>query len=704
MMHDAAQLAQITAGLTGVIRPPRRMRVSEAALADLYADETRRWDATEAPYMIRPMDETASRRHDVVCFVGPARTGKTFGLIQGRWVYTVACHPLDFAVMHSSQDLARDFSIRDLRRMHRYSPGLRAAMTDRASDANTYDRTYRSGIMAVVGWPSNTQLASRTIPVMLLTDYDRWPGDIGGEGSGFAQARKRTQTAGSLAMTVVESSPGSNVADDADDEKQHYRLGEPLNHAFPATSSGVRANICAIYNGGTREWWYVPCADCGEYYPQSPTLDRFYLGDESDPIAAAETAGTVCCWCGAIHAERTKPTENAAGVWLADGEVIDWQGKVSGRRRLAYPSFALGGGAAAYQTRASIVQKYVQALLDAKATGDENSLKFVVNGDIGAPHRSIRATAGRMAHPLQQRAEAVVKLTVPRSVRFLMAAVDVQHNRFVVQVVGFGPDRNRWLIDRYNIVRSDRRSTQGESLPIDPAAFDEDWDSALLPLIGKAYALADDTGRRMRIAGVVCDSGGMPGVTDKALDFYRRLNTDIRRRFRLVKGESKDTAPLIEQRFPDTRGRRDRGASRGDVPVLFINTNRIKDRLDGDLSRDIPGPGYCHFPDWLGEWFFRELTRERRDDKGKWSAVAKNEAWDLMVYAEAAAIMGIPFGIRSKGIDLRGFWSAPPPWARDWPDNNLVIRAAERFESPPRDRDREKARNDWLPASSGWLK
>lgn len=688
-MANNAALRQISSDLVGVIRPPRRQKVSQAANEHLYLSDAQRWDPGAAPYMIRPMDETASRHHDVVCFVGPARTGKTLALIQGRWVYTVTCHPLDFAVMHSSQDLARDLSIRDLRRLHRYSPGMRQAMTNRASDDNTYDKAYRSGILAVIGWPSNTQLASRTIPVMLLTDYDRWPGDIGGEGSGFAQARKRTETAGSLAMTVVESSPGSNVSPDADIEQPVYELGRPLVHAFPPTVSGVRANICTIYNGGTREWWYVPCQSCGEYYPQNPAIERFAWVASDDPIMAAETAGTVCCWCGTIHAECTKQIENANGAWLAEGETIDCYGKISGesRRERAYPSFALGGGAAAYQTRASIVQKYLQALLDAKATGDENSLKFVINGDIGAPHQSLFSGAARAASPIRKRAEAGKKLEVPEGVRFLIAAVDVQINRFVVQVHGYGPERNRWVIDHYNM----RHGPRGEN-SVQPATYDEDWD-LLIPLINKAYPLADGSGRKMMIAGALCDSGGHDTVTDKAYGFYRRLPPNLRPKFRLVKGEHKPNAPLIEQRWPDTRGRKDRqGASHGDVPVLFLNVSRLKDRLDGDLARNEPGPGYCHFPNWLGEWFFKGLTREKKDDKGRWQAKSKNEPWDLMVYGEAGAILGFPIRPkpRMQGMDLPGFWESPPGWAKPWDENSKVfdpknekeIEKAKRFDRP----------------------
>lgn len=677
-------LRSLSNDLVSILKPPRRVRVSEAAAAHLAVSESKTWDATIAPYMIRPMNETASRAHNMVCFVGPARTGKTLALILGRWVYTVTCHPQDFAVVHSSQDLARDFSNRDLFRLHRNSPAMRAAMTGRSRDNNTYDKTYRSGVIGVIAWPSDAQLASRTIPVMLLTDYDRWPREIGGR-SPLVQAQKRTETAGSLAMTVVESSPGTDVSMEWTPEPITYTLGKPLSHIFPPTTSGVRANIAEVYNGGTMEWWYVPCQSCGEYYPQNPSIQRFSWSDNPDPIIAAKTAGTVCCWCGTVHPESTKPVENANGHWLADGEVIDCNGKITGssRRGQTYPSFSLGGGAAAYQTRISIVQKYLQAMKSATDTGDESTLKGVVNDDIGSPHASIYLLSGRSSSEIQRRADSGLgRRIVPLGVWFLMVAVDVQKHRFVVQVMGYGPNRQRWVIDRYNI----KYSARGGDDRIDPATFDEDWD-LLIPLIDKSYPLDDGSGREMRVCGVLCDSGGREGVTDKAMTFYRRMPSELKPRFRFIKGEHKPAAPLIEQRYPDTRSRADRkGATHGDVPILFLNTNRLKDRLSGDLNRTEVGDGYCHFPAWLGDWFFTELTREKRGPDGLWEGVGRNEAWDLMVYAEAAAICGFPMSrnaLKKRGIDTPGFWENPPAWAGPPDRNSNIIGGDDPPPAPP---------------------
>ena len=49
-------LRNLSNDLVSILKPPRRVRVSEAAAAHLAVSESKTWDATIAPYMIRPMN------------------------------------------------------------------------------------------------------------------------------------------------------------------------------------------------------------------------------------------------------------------------------------------------------------------------------------------------------------------------------------------------------------------------------------------------------------------------------------------------------------------------------------------------------------------------------------------------------------------------------------------------------------------------
>ena len=80
-------------------------------------------------------------------------------------------------------------------------------MPSKDSD-NTFDKYYRSGMILTLSWPSIAELSGRPVGRTFLTDYDRMPMNVDGEGSPFDLARKRTTTFGSSACTIAESSPG----------------------------------------------------------------------------------------------------------------------------------------------------------------------------------------------------------------------------------------------------------------------------------------------------------------------------------------------------------------------------------------------------------------------------------------------------------------------------------------------------------------
>lgn len=80
-LHKA--LADVTSGCDA-LRPPKRVTVAEGVAQTLVINQPGGyigpWSAEETPYMVEPMNMLASRTHEAVCFVGPARTGKCLDL------------------------------------------------------------------------------------------------------------------------------------------------------------------------------------------------------------------------------------------------------------------------------------------------------------------------------------------------------------------------------------------------------------------------------------------------------------------------------------------------------------------------------------------------------------------------------------------------------------------------------------------------
>ncbi|EMU7067942.1 phage terminase large subunit family protein [Escherichia coli] len=697
--QETAKAARTDSGY--ILRAPRRMRVADAVAqymrVPMGAGNSVPWDPLVAPYVIEPMNCLASREYDAVIFVGPARTGKTIGLIDGWVIYNVICDPADMLIIQMTEEKAREHSKKRLARTFRVSPEVVSRLSPNKNDNNVYDRTFLAGNYLKIGWPSVNIMSSSDYKCVALTDYDRFPEDIDGEGDAFSLASKRTTTFMSSGMTLVESSPGRDVKD------VKWRRTSP--HEAPPTTG-----ILSLYNRGDRRRWYWPCPHCGEYFqPCGDVVAGFR--DIADPVLASEAAYIQCPSCSGRIMPEQKRELNGRGVWLRDGESINADGSRYGDpRRSRIASFWMEGPAAAYQTLSQLVYKLLAAEQEYETTGSEETLKTVINADWGLPYLPRASMEQRKSELLEQRAEPVPSRSVPDGVNFLVATVDVQagrHRRFVVQVTGYGSRGERWIIDRYNITQSLRGDSDGESQRIDPASYPEDWDVLLTDVFHKSWPLASDPSQQMRLMAMAVDSGGEDGVTDNAYKFWRRCRRDgLGKRIYLFKGDSIRRAKLITRTFPDNTGRTGRRAqAAGDVPLWLLQTDALKDRVNNALWRDSPGPGYVHFPDWLGSWFYDELTYEERSSDGKWSKPGRgaNEAFDLMVYAEALVILHGYEKIRWPDAPE---WASRETWLECVPDSTEPSPTPEPVSTPVKKQKRKKTVTDdvnpWL-TSGGWL-
>ncbi|HAJ4197288.1 TPA: phage terminase large subunit family protein [Escherichia coli] len=697
--QETAKAARTDSGY--ILRAPRRMRVADAVAqymrVPMGAGNSVPWDPLVAPYVLEPMNCLASREYDAVIFVGPARTGKTIGLIDGWVIYNVICDPADMLIIQMTEEKAREHSKKRLARTFRVSPEVVSRLSPNKNDNNVYDRTFLAGNYLKIGWPSVNIMSSSDYKCVALTDYDRFPEDIDGEGDAFSLASKRTTTFMSSGMTLVESSPGRDVKD------VKWRRTSP--HEAPPTTG-----ILSLYNRGDRRRWYWPCPHCGEYFqPCGDVVAGFR--DIADPVLASEAAYIQCPSCSGRILPEQKRELNGRGVWLRDGESINADGSRYGDpRRSRIASFWMEGPAAAYQTLSQLVYKLLTAEQEYETTGSEETLKTVINTDWGLPYLPRASMEQRKSELLEQRAEPVPSRSVPDGVNFLVATVDVQagrHRRFVVQVTGYGSRGERWIIDRYNITQSLRGDSDGESQRIDPASYPEDWDVLLTDVFHKSWPLASDPSQQMRLMAMAVDSGGEDGVTDNAYKFWRRCRRDgLGKRIYLFKGDSIRRAKLITRTFPDNTGRTGRRAqAAGDVPLWLLQTDALKDRVNNALWRDSPGPGYVHFPDWLGSWFYDELTYEERSSDGKWSKPGRgaNEAFDLMVYAEALVILHGYEKIRWPDAPE---WASRETWLECVPDSTEPSPSPEPVSTPVKKQKRKKTVTDdvnpWL-TSGGWL-
>lgn len=650
-----ARSAAIISELAEAIRPPRRLTVPQAAerfvMLDVPGGYNGPFKNDLVYYLVEPAECLTQREYTAVVFVAPAQTAKTSMLVDNWIAHTITCDPSDHLIVQTSQDIARDYSKRRIDRLIAASPELYARLKPGGQNDNTYDKFFKSGMILSIGWPTKNQLAGKAIGKMALTDYDRMPDDVDGEGPAFNLSQKRTTTFLSRGMTLAESSPSKPIIDS--------KWKAKTKHEAPPTKG-----ILGLYNSGDRRRIYGQCPSCKDYFsPDANILTSFYIPDTDDEHKRLAQCGLICTCCGYIIGIDQEKEFKKSGIWLAEGQTINKDGVVSGVSRASrLASFWLPGWFAAFQSWTSILENYTSALEHYERTGDEEPLKATFNLDQGAPYLPKAMENLRDPDELEARAETIEKRTVPDGVHFLLASVDVQKGRFVVQVEGFGNYLESWIIDRFNIRLSYRDDKNGHPKPIDPAAYPEDWDTIIHNVINKTYPRENGKGE-LPVMLTACDSGGLEGVTDNAYRFWRRLNAQglahrnyLHTRFILIKGASTKTAPIIRETFPDTTKRANRKVKAiGDVPVYLLNSDLLKDITANDTERKEVGPRFVHFPNWLGAWFYNELTAETRTAKGwKNNSRRNNEAFDLMCYVRAILKL-----LKADVID----WHKPPKWA-----------------------------------------
>lgn len=659
-------LNEIFRSLSVILKPTDELSVSQAAErhrklnnAGAYVGD---WKNSMVAPMVEPMDTFTSRDFSGLIFVGPAQSGKTDSLILNTLAYSIKYEPLDMMLVCPTQTDGRDFSIRRIDRLHMHSPDIGSMLLPAADADNKFDKQYSNGMLFTIGYPTVSQLAGKPIPHVVLTDRDRMPDDVDGDGEPFDLAAKRTTTFGSYAMTVAESSPSRPVNDPK-------WIAKTPHEAPPCEG------ILKLYNRGDRRRWHWGCPSCDQYFEglfSHLEWDNDLEGSNKDKAA---TVRMVCPHCQyKIHPDERDYMQQW-GIWLKEGQTIDKKGLVTGPRpstRIA--SFWLKGVAAAFVTWRELVNIYLDATDEYERSGSEEALRKFYNTDLAEPYYPKSAFDDlRTPEILKSREDkSLGERVVPKGVRFMVALCDVQKNSWVVQVFGICPGRpfDTVLIDRFDVRKSKRTDADGDALWVKPSTYLEDWDELTEHVIEKQYPLDDDSGRKMAIRFVGCDSGGREGVTSMAYAYYRALrDKNMHRRFILLKGDPSPKNPRTRISHPDSSRKDMKSAARGDIPVLMLNSNLLKDDLNGRLDCMAPGRGMYRFPAWLGDTFYAELCAEMRTAKG-WENMGKerNEAWDLSYYCIGLCVSEL------LGVE-RLDWDNPPSWAAEWDKNSLVAEA-----------------------------
>lgn len=447
----------------------------------------------------------------------------------------------------------------------------------RSRDArNTMDtKEFEGGTLYATTAGSASNLAELAARYIYGDEVDRWDVDVDNEGDPIELAETRASTFGRHAKIYFSSSP---------------------------TIKGA-SRIADLFAQSDQRHYYVPCPHCGER--QTLEWENLQYTDDYRQVQY------LCCTCGCLIDEHHKGEMLARGEWRAtaegDGETVGFT-----LNALYAP---LG-----WVSWLGLAKQYDKAKA-AQDKGDLEPMQVFYNTRLARLWDAAQEMT--KASELKARAEDYPLGSVPRGALILTAAVDTQHNRLELLVIGWGEGLERWVVDHQVIMG-------------DPA--DE-----------RTWALLDEklkvryrhvSGVEMAICAAGIDSGGHH--TDEVYQFTRL------RRWRNVlalKGSSRAGRPVLAQR-PSKVDVTWRGTTHKEGAELWmIGTDTAKDWIYNRYALG-EGPGALHFSKDLPDDFYDQAVAERkiaRYVKGhkriEWvkGKADRNEALDLLVYNLAMA-------------------------------------------------------------------
>ena len=541
------------------------------ALSD-YADEYRilprksstepgRWRTDRTPYLREIMDALSPEDpcREIV-FIAGTQVGKTE--ILNNWCCYVIDHvPAPMMIVQPTLDLAKRWSKQRLAPMIEEMPTLATKIKparSRDSGNTTLVKEFSGGMLVISGANSGASLRSMPVKYIAMDEIDAYPADVDGEGDPIDLAEART----------------SNFP-----RRKIFKTSTP-------TLKGI-SNIDDAYQRSDRGKYHVPCPHCHELQPlefEQLTEDGQYL----------------CRECGELIDEHHKTAMLAGGQWIARNPERPVRGY---HINSLYSPIGLG------YTWLELSQQRAQAR-DNKARE-----KIFTNLRRGEAYED---PDGRLdADDIASLAGDFKMREIPPGCLLLTCGVDVQINRFAIQLLGWGRDR-LWTIDWIE-------------LPADPTDT-ESWEELTRYL---AKPLINSYGVQIHISMTAVDSGNW---THEVYQYVRHAG----RRVIAIKGMSTGGKPVIGRASWQDVNYRGRTIKRG-VQLWPVGTDTAKNTMLGRISKDVgrePDQRRHTMASDLPDDYYTQLTAERVDpETGHWKKLKgkRNEAIDTMVYAYAAA-------------------------------------------------------------------
>lgn len=586
---DLANVDGILSGAMEAWRPPPKLSLSEWAdehfrLSPENAAVPGRWKTL--PYQRAVMDAMTDPNVERVTLLKSARIGYTL-MVSACIGYHLHHAPCPILLVQPTVEDARGYSKETIAPMLRDVPVLAKIVFEDSEDKGPKDsgntilhKTFPGGVLSLVGANSGSGFRRVSRKVVVFDEVDAYPQSAGAEGDAIKLGTMRAQA---------------------------YWDRKIIAGSTPLVAGSSR--IETLFEEGDQQRFYVPCPQCGHIAP------LVFRGDKGHsmtwPDGEPEKAYFACQQNGCVIEHSSKRAMVEAGEWRAANPHTD-----ESRRRHA--SFHIWTAYSFNENTewADIAREFL------KSKDNPKTLQVFVNTWLGETWQEQgEAPDWERLHGRREQYEIG---TAPESVLVLTAGVDVQKDRFVYEVVGWGPGKESWSVDAGEIFAD--------------TANDAEW-LKLDELLARDFG-----GASIRMLAV--DSGFR---TNTAYNWARRHPMS---RVIAVKGVSTARTLVGTPSAVDVHvnGKR---IARG-YKVFTVGVDVAKSELYGWLKLPRPEegqpfpPGWCHFPEY-GEEFFKQLTAEhlvsKQNARGftvhEWQVQPgrQNHWLDCRVYARAAAAL-----------------------------------------------------------------
>ena len=330
-----------------------------------------------------------------------------------NWLgYTIDVSPAPFLYVMPTDAMIKKTSKTRIQKMVDLVPRLTAkvkAMKSRESGNTITEKYFEGGSLTMIGANSPVGLASTAIRFVYMDEIDRYPLNVGGEGSALKLAETRTATYGSTKKMLITSTP---------------------------TLKGTSA-IDKEFEKTSQRYYHVPCPFCNFSQVLLFSQLRYEIGKY-------ENTHYECIQCKELIPERYKTTMLSKGVWVSAFPAME------NEKEYGYHLSAMYSPLGMYSW-GNMAKDYEESIGDIPETIAFMNTKL---GECYEPQRGDKPDWEMLYNRYQSEANKYEANIPFAGVTFITIGCDVQQDRIEYMVTGWMKGKRSQMLDYQVIVGS----------------------------------------------------------------------------------------------------------------------------------------------------------------------------------------------------------------------------------------------------------